>query len=191
MSTTLGNGIFSLQEFYNRGVTKLAPDVLVYIGGSLTTQVLAPVSNNGNGNLTFDDGITSISIQNTSDPPGSSTANIEINTPIYGPNSKYWVLYPDPLNAGAPIRAPLFVPMMEVKVYFKGRYLIKGTPQYYPAFWGLISTIEETYSGGMYKILLGCVDMLHWWAYSTINVHPVPESRIMSGRRCRILSICW
>jgi hypothetical protein len=181
MATNLGNGIFSLQDFYNRGVTKLAPDVLVYISGSSTTQVIAPVSSPGNNNLSFNDGITNVTVSNVVDPPGASTANIEIVSPIYGPKSKYWVFYPDPTGGDSPVKAPLFVPMMEVKIFFKGRYLVKGQPRYYPAFWGLINTIEETYSGGVYKILLGCVDMLHWWAYSTINVHPVPESNIAAG----------
>ena len=44
MPSTLSSGLFTLKEFYNRGVIKLAPDALVYIGGSLTTSVIAPVS---------------------------------------------------------------------------------------------------------------------------------------------------
>jgi hypothetical protein len=177
------NGIFTLKEFYNRGVVKLAPDVLVYIGGSLTTSVIAPVSSN-NGSLNFHDGITSISVQNIADPPGASSANIEIVTPIYGPNSKYWVLFPgpDPSNPNSnPIRAPLFVPMMEVKIYFKGRFLVNGQPKYYPAFWGFITSVDESFSGGVYKITLVCADMLRWWHYSTINVHPIPSQNIMAG----------
>jgi hypothetical protein len=172
------NGIFTLKEFYNRGVVKLAPDVLVYIGGSLTTSIIAPVSSN-NGNLSFNDGITSVSVQNVLDPPGASSANIEIATPIYGPNSKYWVLFPgpDPTDPNSnPVRAPLFVPMMEVKVYFKGRYLVNGQPKYYPSFWGYITSVDETYNGGIYKINLVCADMLHWWSHSLLNIHPTIES---------------
>jgi hypothetical protein len=177
------NGIFTLKEFYNRGVVKLAPDVLVYVGGSLTTSIIAPVSSN-NGNLSFNDGISSVSVQNIVDPPGSSSANIEIVTPLYGPNSKYWVLYPgpDPSDPNSnPVRAPLFIPMMEVKIYFKGRFLVNNQPKYYPAFWGFITNVDESYNGGVYKISVICADILHWWHYSTINIHPIVEANQMAG----------
>lgn len=172
-------GIFTKKEFYNRGVIKLAPDVLVYIGGALDMQIIAPVTNK-EGKLSFNDGITSVSVQNTIDPPGGSRATIEINTPIYGENSKYWVEYPGGVK-GTVVRAPVFVPMMEVKIFFKGRFLVEEKTRYYPAFWGFIMDVEENFSGGIYKITLNCCDILHWWAYSTINVHPVPASNIMAG----------
>lgn len=175
-----GSGLFTLKEFYNRGVVKLAPDVLVYIGGSLTTKVVAPVSSKENQKLSFDDGITTVSVQNNMDPPGSSNASIEITTPIYGENSNYWVFYKN-IDSATPVRAPLFIPMMEVKIYFKSRFMVKREPKYYPAFWGFITNVEENYSGGVYKINLSCADILHWWAYSTLNVHPVPESNIAAG----------
>jgi len=173
------SGLFTLKEFYNRGVIKMAPDVLVYIGGSLTTKVIAPVSGR-DSKLSFNDGITTVSIQNNMDPPGSSTANIEITTPIYGENSNYWVHYKN-IDSSTPVRAPLFIPMMEVKIYLKGRFMVKDQPRYYPGFWGFITNVEENYSGGAYKINLSCADVLHWWAYSSVNVHPVPESNIAAG----------
>ena len=179
MPNSLSNGIFTLQEFYNRGVIKLAPDVLVYIGGSLTTAVLAPVSSS-NSNLSFNDGITTVSVQSNLDPPGSSTANIEITTPLYGDNSKYWALFPG-IDSNTPVKAPLFQPMMEVKIFFKGRFLVNNQPKYYPSFWGFVTNVEEQYNGGVYKILLSCADMLHWWAFSKLNVHPIPESNIAAG----------
>ena len=179
MASTLGSGIFTLREFYNRGVIKLAPDALVYIGGSLTTAVIAPVSGKDD-TVSFNDGITAINVQNNLDPPGTSSASIEITTPIYGEKSKYWTFYKG-IDNNSPIRAPLFVPMMEVKVYYKGRFMVNGSPKYYPAFWGFITNVEENYSGGAYKINLTCADTLHWWAYSTINIHPIPESNIMAG----------
>lgn len=174
-----GSGLFTVKEFYNRGVIKLAPDVLVYIGGSLQTRILAPVSGQ-DANISFNDGITTVNVQNNMDPPGSSTASIEINTPIYGESSKYWVFY-EGIDSCTPVRAPLFVPMMEVKIYFKSRFKVRGQPRYYPGFWGFITNVEENYSGGVYKINLSCADVLHWWAYSTLNVHPVPESNIAAG----------
>lgn len=179
MASTLGSGIFTLNEFYNRGVIKLAPDVLVYIGGSLTTSVIAPVSGKDD-TVSFNDGITSVSVQNNVDPPGTSSATIEVTTPIYGEKSKYWTFFKG-IDSNSPVRAPLFVPMMEVKIYYKGRFMVNGSPKYYPAFWGFITNVEENYSGGVFKINLTCADTLHWWAYSTINIHPLPEANIMSG----------
>ncbi len=179
MGFSADSGAFTLEEFYNRGVIKLAPDLLVYIGGSLTTTVIAPVAGR-DGNVSFNDGITNVSIQNNLDPPGSSTATVEINAPIYGEKSKYWVTYPG-IDDATPVRAPLFVPMTEVKIYLKGRYFADDQPQYYPAFWGFIVNVEENYNGGVFKINLSCADMLHWWAYSKVNIHPVPESNIVAG----------
>ena len=76
------SGLFTMAEFKNRGVVKLAPDALVYISGSIGSKVVAPVSGKEQ-QMDFADGITSISIQNNVDPPGSSTATVELTTPIY------------------------------------------------------------------------------------------------------------
>lgn len=179
MAYSIGNnGIFTLEEFYNRGVIKFAPDVLVYIGGSLQATVIAPVASKNNS-LSFNDGITNVSISNNVDPPGSSTATIEVVTPIYGPNSNYWTSY----DTGGPekIRLPVFVQMLEVKIYLKGRFLVDSKPRYYSAFWGFITNVDENYNGGLYKFTLTCVDMLRWWAYSSINIHPIPETNIAAG----------
>lgn len=171
------SGLFTIPEFKNRGIIKLAPDVLVYIAGDVGSVIVAPASGKDQ-KVDFNDGITAVSVQNNVDPPGSSSASIEITTPIYGENSKYWLPYK---VDGKIIRAPVFVPMMEVKIFFKGRYLVNGEPKYYPSFWGFISNVEENYSGGVYKVNIQCVDMLHWWAYSQVNIHPVPESNIAFG----------
>ena len=81
-----------------------------------------------------------------------------------------------------PVRAPLFLPMTEIKIFFKGRFLVNGQPKYYPSFWGFITNVDETYNGGVYKITLVCADMLHWWHYISINVHPTIEA-IVAGKR--------
>lgn len=172
------SGLFTLHEFKNRGVIKLAPDALVYISGKLGEAVVAPVSGKTQ-TVSFNDGITSISVQNNVEPPGSSNANIEITTPIYGEHSKYWTKYISP--EGRNIRIPFFVPMMEVRIYFKGRYLVNGQPKYYPAFWGFIVNVEENFSGGVYKINLQCGDMLYWWHFITVNIHPDPAALTAMG----------
>lgn len=176
-SLTNDSGLFTKSEFQSRGIIKLAPDVLVYIGGHLTSSVIAPVSST-NQSVSFNDGITTVSIQNNIDPPGSSNASIEITAPIYNENSKYWMTFK---SGGKSYRTPIFLPMMEIKIFFKGRFLIDMQPRYYPAFWGIVTGVEENYSGGTYKITLSCADMLHWWSYVQVNVHPVPASNIAIG----------
>jgi hypothetical protein len=164
-----GEGLFGASEIATRGVIKLAPDVMVTINGALGSTVLEPVTGQ-DGKIDFQQGITSVSIQNNVEPPGSSTANIEIATPIYDERSKYWVNFAG--EHGRDFKVPYFVPMMEVQVFFKGRFLVNGQSKYYPAFWGFITNVEETYSGGLYKISLQCADMLHWWQYILVTFRP-------------------
>lgn len=171
------SGLFTMQEFKNRGVIKMAPDALVFISGNFGTAVVAPVSG-ATQKIDFQDGITTISVQNNIDPPGSSTASIEINTPIYDEKSNYWISFVG--EDGLVHRIPYFVPMMEVKIFFKGRFLVGGEPKYYPAFWGFITNVDESYNGGMYRISLQCADMLHWWQYMNVAFSPSVESNAMA-----------
>lgn len=172
------SGLFTISEFKNRGVIKMAPDALVFISGNFGTSVVAPVSGKTQ-KIDFQDGITTISVQNVVDPPGSSTASIEIATPIYNDRSNYWISFQG--DDGRTYRVPYFVPMMEVKIYMKGRFLVGDEPKYYPVFWGFIVNVEESYSGGMYKINLQCGDMLHWWSRINVAYKPSVESDIMMG----------
>lgn len=176
------HGLFTFPEFRNRGIIKLAPDALVFISGNFGTSVVAPVSG-GTQKVDFRDGISSISVQNSVDPPGSSTASIEIIAPIYNDKSRYWVDFRG--FDGRLYRRNYFVPMMEVKVFFKGRYLVGSAggaqPQYYPAFWGFINSVEENFSGGTYKITLNCSDMLAWWGRIQVAFKPSVESDVFTG----------
>lgn len=171
------SGLFTMSEFRSRGIVKLAPDILVYVHGSLGTRVIAPVCGNSN-DLNFNDGITTLNVQNTMTNPGQSNATIEVVTPIYGENSRYWTTFS--LN-GQNYRVPFFVPMMEVRIYARGRYLVDSEPKYYPIFWGFITQVEENYSGGVWKMTLTCSDMLYWWSYSQVNVHPSVETNQAFG----------
>ena len=164
-----GSGLFSMKEFRNRGAIKLAPDALVYISGNFGTSVISPVSGKTQ-NADFKDGISSINVQNNMDPPGSSTATIEIVTPIYDERSNYWISFESPDKKTR--RIPIFVPMMEVKVFFKGRFLVGDEPKYYPSFWGFVINVSEDFNGGLYKITLQCADMLHWWQYINVAFKP-------------------
>ena len=63
-------------------------------------------------------------------------------------------------------------PMMEIEVYGKGFFLVEGMPQYYPIFWGLITGVTDSYSGGAYTIEIACADILKWWEICRMNINP-------------------
>jgi hypothetical protein len=173
------SGLFTMQEFKNRGIIKLGPDVLVFISGNFGTAVVAPVSGQ-NQRVDFKDGVQAVSVQNVIDPPGSSTATIEMVTPLYDIQSNYWIAITQGTVNPQQFYYSYFVPMMEVKIFFKGRYLVNGQPAYYPSFWGFILNVEETFSGGVFKLTLQCADMLHWWTYIQVAYHPSTQSDIVA-----------
>lgn len=59
----------------------------------------------------------------------------------------------------------MLTPMMEVEVYFKGCFTIQddagneGIP-YYKAFWGIISNVDFSYSSGVHRLSVQCLDIL-------------------------------
>lgn len=65
---------------------------------------------------------------------------------------------------------PILTPMMEVEIYSKGYYLVEGVPQYYPIFWGIITEVNDNYSGGQHTVSISCADILKWWELCYINV---------------------
>ena len=175
-----GQGLFSIFEPQNRGVVKLAPDAIVSIMGAFGATVLKPATGDQQS-MNFSEGITSINIQNSVDPPGSSTATIEIVTPLYDEKSNYWVSFKS--DDGNLYRVPYFVPMMELQIFLKGRFLVDDKPQYYPAFSGFIVNVEENYSGGLYKLSLQCADMLHWWQYIQDVFRPSVSTAAFTGNQ--------
>jgi len=76
---------------------------------------------------------------------------------------------------------PVFESMMEVKVYFKGRFLVNSEPKYYPVFWGFITSVSEDFGGGVYRMSLNCAEMLHWWEYCVLNVRPGATDEAVTG----------
>ena len=169
-----GKGLFSTAEYTGRGAVKLAPDALVYINQALQG---AYTDRFGNSRLVdFQNAITSINIQNNVDPPGSSTATIEIATPIYDERSSFWIPVVD--DSGQTHLYPWFTSMMEVQVFLRGRFLVGPTPKYYSAFCGFITHVDENYTNGMYRIQLQCADMLHWWQYIQISFRPSVEENV-------------
>jgi len=164
------SGLFAPNEFRNRGVLRLAPDAFVTINGALGARVMSPVNVNNKGGLEIRGGMTSINVNLALSPPGASTASLEVVAPQYkGLHEDYYINLPNGT------KMPYFAPMMEVKIYMKGRFLDGSTgyrPQYYPVFWGFITEVSEGYSGGVSTFSIKCNDILSWWKYQKITLRP-------------------
>jgi hypothetical protein len=103
--------------------------------------------------------VTSVTVDlNVDSPPGS--ANISLAVPRHTIDDLYF-------DGNL-----LLTPMMEVEIYCKGYYLIEGIPQYYPIFWGMITDVSDSYSGGEHTIAINCADILKWWEICQMNVNP-------------------
>jgi hypothetical protein len=174
MST--GSGLFSIPEFINRNVLKLAPDAFVAINGNIGMRVITPANLSGTGSLRTNGGVTSINVTTTVFPPGSNKCTIEILAPVYkGLHEDYYTTLPNGT------RKLILSPMMEVKVFMKGRFLIKGNPKYYPVFWGIVTEVSEDYSGGVFRFTVTCGDYLTWWKYQRITLSPATLRSAFGG----------
>lgn len=137
---------------------QLAPDAKVYVTGQRQLKFA--------GSEMYripEEDITDITINNNinSQP---STASFTIVAPRHDENKYY--------NKGY-----FFIStMLEVKIYMKGRFLKKnGTefePKYYVVFWGIITSVQKSYSGNNISITVECADMLRWYEIMRTNVNP-------------------
>lgn len=177
---TIRSGLFTLKEFsYRRNVLKLAPDVFVVINGALSSRVLSPLQTGSTQDIDIRGGITSVNVSAAVSPPGASRATIEIVAPTYkGLHEDYYVTLPNGT------RVPFFMPMMEVKIYMKGRFLESEfgyVPRYYPVFWGMITNVQQNYSGGDFTLSLSCEDFLCWWRFQKITINPSVQDTFFGG----------
>lgn len=145
-----------------------APDAMVFINGE------ADILGCGTCRRRFDWNkyITSIQVDlNIDSPPGS--ASISLSLPRHSVDEFY--------TDGN----PLITPMMEVEIYAKGAFTIEGLPQYYPIFWGLITEVSDSYSGGEHTFSINCSDILKWWEVCMMNINPAftaPQGAGQLGR---------
>lgn len=177
---TLRSGLFTLKEFsYRRNVLKMAPDAFVVINGALTSRVLSPMEVSSTQDIDIRGGISSINVSAAVSPPGASRATIEVVAPTYrGIHEDYYITLPNGT------RTPFFMPMMEVKIYMKGRFLESEygyVPRYYPVFWGMITNVQENYSNGNYNLSLSCEDFLCWWKFQKITINPSVQDSSFGG----------
>jgi hypothetical protein len=163
------SGIFSVREFsYRRNVLKIAPDAFVTINDALVSRVISPMEAVGSKDTDVRGGISSINVSCAINPAGASRATLEIIAPQYkGLHEDYYTTLPNGT------RVPIFTPMMEIKIYMKGRFLeeeYQWAPRYYPVFWGMITGVQENYTGGAYTFSITCEDLLCWWKYQKIQL---------------------
>jgi hypothetical protein len=179
MSTT-SSGIFSVREFnYRRNVLKLAPDAYISINNATTARIVSPMDKIGSKDTDVRGGVTSISVNSAVSPAGASRATVEIVAPQYkGLHEDYYMTLPNGT------KTPVFTPMMEIRIYMKGRFLeeeYKWGPRYYPVFWGMITSIQENYSSGASTFSLTCEDLLCWWRYQTVAVQQSVSGTLSGG----------
>jgi len=131
------------------------PDAVVYINGESDIVGCPSCSKK----FDFNAYITSITVDlNVDSPPGS--ASISLAVPRHSIDDFYFE------------NQPIITPMMEVEIFAKGYFLIEGVPQYYPIFWGLVTEVGNSYSGGEHTVSIQCSDILKWWELCKMNINP-------------------
>jgi len=132
-----------------------APDAIVYINGSTDIIGCADCKRR----FDFNKYITSVQVDlNVDSPPGSASINMSI--PRHSVDDFYFD------------GNPLIVPMMEVEIFAKGYFVIEGLPQYYPIFWGMVTEVSDSFSGGEHSFSVNCADILKWWELCKMNINP-------------------
>lgn len=138
-----------------RPVVTTAPDCLVYINGELSL----PSGANPNRRVPLQPLINTISVNlGVNSVPGS--ASIDLHIPAH---------YLGDIYVGGQLT---LTTMMEVQIYAKGHFSVGGSPRYYPIFWGVVTSLQESYSAGEQTVSLSCSDILYWWQVSQININP-------------------
>lgn len=168
------SGLYTLNEFKERSILKLAPDAFVTFMGR--SEIKVAVKINKTENLDFKGGITSINISGGVEP-GTGTCSMTVVCPQYESlNQSYYITQP------SGVKIPFFESMMEFRVYGKGRFLDKDSkPIYYPVFWGFIASINESTAGSETSFNLTCKDMLGLWEYQTVNITPSAIYKALGG----------
>lgn len=165
------SGIYTMEEFTDREVLRLAPDSFVTIMGRTGTRVLvntdSVTGSTTHQKMNFKSGLLSINVNNAVQP-GSGNCAITYVCPQYNSlDTNFYITQPNG------VKVPFFSSMMEVRVYSKGRFLhSKGMPVYYSTFWGFVQSVDEAPNGNETTFTLNCRDMLGWWEYQYMNVVP-------------------
>ena len=146
------------------------PDFLVYLNGDTSL----PGCQTCHHNINIQEFVNSISVDFGVEP-GASNCTIAMAIPRHYGDSVF--------RDGN----TLMRPGLEVHVYFRGYFPLKGmtTPNaqpvaginlsdipqhpYYPVFHGVVVTATHNYSGGFYTANLTCNGMLHFWEHMKLS----------------------
>ena len=138
-----------------RPVIATAPDCLVFLNG----QLALPSGGNPTKKVNIQPYVTSVSTSlGVENSPGN--ASISMHIPRHAV---------DDFFRGGQL---ILTTMMEVRIYVKGHFLVGGAPRYYPAFWGVVTSVNSQWSGGERTVDLACQDILYWWTIQRININP-------------------
>ena len=138
-----------------RPTVATAPDALVYINGEAETIGCPQCSRTFNLNKYITSIQTDLSVDSS---PGS--ASVQMSIPRHSIDDFYFD------------GNPIITTMMEIEIYAKGHYLVEGMPQYYPIFWGIVTEVSDSYSGGEHSVSVQAADILKWWEICKMNINP-------------------
>ena len=156
----------NFNAYQPKEVVEHAADCIVYINGVDSFHVCYGEG----GKVKFTDALMSVSV-NLSIESSPGTASISLAVPRHSQASY------------SKFGRCVFKNMMEVKIYFKGRYLDKeGRPIYYPAFWGVITNVETSYGGGEHTINISCDDILYFWAITRVSTNPSAFQQVWDNK---------
>ena len=142
-------------------IIKLAPDALVRINGSSRVTICPNPDCQASINLSkYITNISSSLANNTT----IGNAQFNIAMPRHGDDGIYMV-------RGGKVHGIYL--MDEVEIFIKGRFLsLDNKYKYHKVFWGVISNISESYSGGVQNISVSCESMLKWLQLMKTNENP-------------------
>lgn len=153
-----------------RNVVQWTPDFLVYLNGDTSL----PGCNTCHHNINLNEFINSISVD-FSVEPGASNCTVDMAIPRH---------YGDSIFRDG---NTLLRPGLEIHVYFRGYFPMKGLPTpnsqpvaginlsdipqhpYYPVFHGVVVTVTLGYTGGFYTANMSCNGMLHFWEHMKLS----------------------
>lgn len=153
-----------------RNVVQWTPDFSVYLNGDTSL----PGCNVCHHNINLNEFINSISVDFSTEP-GASNCSLALAIPRH---------YGDSIFRDG---NTLLRPGLEVHVYFRGYFPMKGLPSpnsqpvaginlsdipqypYYPVFHGVVTNVTQSYSGGFYSANMSCNGMLHFWEFQKLS----------------------
>lgn len=164
--------------YKQRKSIKLAPDAIVHINGQPTIPI-CPICNS---QINISKYITNIATSSSTNGT-VGTASFSMAMPRHGHYGKYMV------RGGVVFGLAL---MDEVEIYIKGRFNDQTNKQpYYKCFWGIITSVEESYSEGVQEIHVSCQSMLKWLELMKTNEHPALNVFQSNSERIDTGSSLW